>query len=66
MIFPRLGSYLRKWSAMASAEKPLVDGLKKTVEERRKNFERFARVDLIQLLLQEDREHQMKQNVKQK
>ena len=63
VIFPYFGRFFRKHSAIGRAEKILADNLTKVVEERKKSFGTYDKIDLIELLLQQDQIRQKTENV---
>jgi hypothetical protein len=62
-MFPIIGTLCRKFSAIGRAEKVIADNLRKVVEERKKNFGTHGKIDLIELLLQQDQIRQKTENV---
>ncbi|CAJ0957119.1 unnamed protein product, partial [Mesorhabditis belari] len=57
-ILPTIAPHLRFLSSIAKAEKPLLERLRKVIQDRRRNFDSSREIDLIQLLLEQDLERQ--------
>ena len=62
-MFQPLGRLLRKISAIGRIEKVIANNLAKVVQARRKMFETYTKMDLIQLLLQQDQIRQQTDGV---
>ena len=62
-MFQPLGKLLRKISAIGRIEKVIANNLAKVVQARRKMFETYTKMDLIQLLLQQDQIRQQTDGV---
>jgi hypothetical protein len=61
--FERIYSWLRPYTAYGRAEQPLIDNLRKVLDERKKGFSQFSGTDLVQLMLQQDADRQTQENV---
>jgi hypothetical protein len=64
VIFPCFSRWIRPFSAVSRAENVLLRNLRKIIDERRKNYDENRKVDLIQLLLQQDQIRQHTEGVK--
>ena len=62
-MFQPLGKLLRKISTIGRIEKVIANNLAKVVQARRKMFETYTKLDLIQLLLQQDQIRQQTDGV---
>jgi hypothetical protein len=62
-MFPSIGSFMRKISAVGRAERVIAKDLTKVVQERKKMFDTYPKMDLIQLLLQQDQIRQQTEGV---
>ena len=62
-MFQPLGKLLRRISAIGRIEKVIANNLAKVVQARRKIFETYTKMDLIQLLLQQDQIRQQTDGV---
>ena len=62
-MFPIIGQFLRRFSAIGRVEQKIINKLRKVVQERQKVFETYPKMDLIQLMLQQDRIRQQTEGV---
>lgn len=54
---------MRRFSAIGRVEQKIINKLRKVVQERQKVFETYPKMDLIQLMLQQDRIRQQTEGV---
>lgn len=62
-MFPSLGPLTRAFSVIQRYQLTIANNLKKVVEYRREKMDEYKSVDLIQLLLEQDKQRQQKENV---
>ncbi|KAE9547542.1 hypothetical protein FO519_009247, partial [Halicephalobus sp. NKZ332] len=62
MVVPFLGRLMRPFSKIQKAQMIVAENLKSVVDERKRKFNDFKKIDLIQLLLQQDQERQKNEN----
>ncbi|KAE9548524.1 hypothetical protein FO519_008267 [Halicephalobus sp. NKZ332] len=62
MIVPFLGKIIRPFSQLHKLQMVIAGNLESVVDERKRKFDEFKKIDLIQLLLQQDQERQKNEN----
>lgn len=66
VILPIIGKIFRPFSKIQKAQLIIANNLKQIVEYRREHYEEYNKVDMIQLLLEQDVERQKNENVSTK
>ena len=64
MVSPILGALMRPFSYVQKVQMIIANNLKSVVTKRKEKFDEYKKVDLIQLLLQQDQERQKNENVR--